>query len=140
MKPLKLAPVILLAGLFAYWIIAPPETPGPDPANIPQEYTTPTLECRQLFGDDRRFKNDPSPQVECEADRRGLFFWDHRQGDRWVNIHYNQFPDYLTGFMFRVNPGQLRIRFYDMHGNKTEAFLTVRSILKICEPPLCRRV
>jgi hypothetical protein len=90
------------------------------------------LECKQLTGNERKYEQ-PSPQIECIASVAGVFFWDRKneQGN-WQNFYYNQYPDYLTGFMFTTNPGELRIQFRDTKGNRAEFFLEVKTTYQEC--------
>ena len=76
------------------------------PTRVEQLTTDPTatLECKQLFGDERRY-DKPNPQVECVADTYGLFVWQWKDNGEWYTFTYSQYPDYLMGFMFTTNPG-----------------------------------
>lgn len=97
-----------------------------------EQFSVPELDCKQLFGEDRRYQ-DPRPQVECQADRAGFFFWqDQYESEEWEIFYYNQYPTRITGFMFTTNPEEVKITFKDMAGNEAEAVVEIVSDFKVC--------
>jgi len=101
-------------------------------AQLQEQFSIPEMTCKQLFGEDRRYQ-DPRPQVECEADRPGFFFWqDINDGGDWEVFYYNQYPTEITGFMFTTNPEEVKITFKDMRGNETESVVEIVSDFKPC--------
>ena len=91
------------------------------------------LNCKQLIGEERRYKTDPRPQVECHSSVVGVFFWQLRnERGIWQNVYYNQQPTSLTGYMFSSNPGQIRVQFMDLDGNTSEYFITLDADYKPC--------
>jgi|GEM_PF-3407580 hypothetical protein len=89
--------------------------------------------CRQLIGEDRRYKTDPRPQVECSSSVVGVFFWhlQDRHGN-WRNVYYTQQPSNFAGYMFSTDPGEIRIQFMDLDGNTSEYFLTLDADYRPC--------
>ena len=92
-----------------------------------------SLSCKQLVGEERHYKTDPRPQVECESSVVGVFFW-HLKDERgnWQNVYFNQRPNTLSGYMFSRNPGEIRIRFMDLDGNTSDYFITLDTDYKPC--------
>ncbi len=91
------------------------------------------LSCKQLVGEERQFKTDSRPQVECYSSVAGVFFWHFRnERGNWQNIYYNKYPTTLTGYMFSNDPGELRIQFRDQQGNTSEYFMTLDTDYKPC--------
>jgi len=97
-----------------------------------EQFSVPELDCKQLFGEDRRYQ-DSRPQVECQADRAGFFFWQDQNGsEEWEIFYYNQYPTRITGFMFTTNPEEVKITFKDMAGNEADAVVEIVSDFKVC--------
>lgn len=97
-----------------------------------ESYSPPELTCRQMFGDDRRYKS-AQPQVECHSDRDGHFFWqDKNEGGDWVVFYYNQYAMNITGFMFTTNPEEIKVTFKDLEGNEASAVVEIETDYQAC--------
>ncbi len=91
------------------------------------------LSCKQLIGEERRYKTNPRPQVECYSSVVGVFFWQLRDElGNWQYVYYNLQPTNLTGYMFSSNPRQIRVQFMDLDGNTSEYFITLDTDYKPC--------
>jgi len=91
------------------------------------------LSCKQLVGEERRYKTNSHPQVEFYSSVVGVFYWDFRnEKGNWQNVYYNKYATTLTGHMFSNDPGEFRIQFMDLQGNTSEYFLNINTNLRPC--------
>lgn len=106
-----------------------------------QETSIPKLECLQLQGKEKRYPNNPAPQVECESDQFGFFFWQRRTDTGWETFYYNQYPVYLTGFLFTTNPKLIRVIFRSLDDAEVSLEVSITSDYREClDETACYRV